>query len=55
LVYKDLPLDDPRDRQPDISRALELLRWKPKISRIDGLKKTIDYFNDLLKDNLKSR
>jgi UDP-glucuronate decarboxylase len=53
LVYKDLPFDDPKDRQPDINRANELLGWKPKISRIEGLKKTIDYFNNLLMNEIE--
>jgi dTDP-glucose 4,6-dehydratase len=55
LVYSDLPFDDPKDRQPDIVRARELLGWNPKISRIDGLKKTIDYFDQLLKVELKQK
>ncbi|CAD5234645.1 unnamed protein product [Bursaphelenchus xylophilus] len=38
--------DDPQQRKPDISRAAELLHWKPKVSMRDGLKKTIDYFRD---------
>jgi UDP-glucuronate decarboxylase len=50
LVYKELPVDDPRDRRPDITKANQLLGWEPRISRIDGLKKTIIYFDCLLKD-----
>jgi len=48
LVYKDLPMDDPKQRQPDASLAKELLDWEPKIVLKDGLKKTIQYFADML-------
>jgi len=44
IVYRELPDDDPKVRQPNISKAKELLGWEPKISRLDGLLKTIDYF-----------
>lgn len=44
IVYKDLPVDDPRVRQPDISKARTLLGWEPKVDREEGLKITIDYF-----------
>lgn len=44
IVYKELPEDDPKVRQPDISKAKKILRWEPKVSREDGLKITIDYF-----------
>lgn len=49
LVYKQLPSDDPRQRQPDISKARETLGWEPKIRLEQGLLKTIEYFDDLLK------
>jgi len=49
LVYKPLPSDDPTQRQPDISKARELLNWEPKINLDDGLIKTIAYFDKLLK------
>ena len=42
IVFLPLPSDDPKDREPDISKAKELLRWEPKISREDGLKRTIE-------------
>jgi UDP-glucuronate decarboxylase len=42
IVFLPLPSDDPKDREPDISKAKELLRWGPKISREDGLKRTIE-------------
>jgi dTDP-glucose 4,6-dehydratase len=47
IVYRPLPVDDPKQRQPDISRAKELLGWEPKISRKVGLKITYDYFKSL--------
>jgi dTDP-glucose 4,6-dehydratase len=47
IVYKDLPLDDPKQRQPDISKAKKLLGWEPKVDRAEGLKKTYDYFKSL--------
>jgi UDP-glucuronate decarboxylase len=47
IIYKDLPLDDPTSRRPNISKAKKLLDWEPKISRRTGLKKTIDYFKEL--------
>jgi UDP-glucuronate decarboxylase len=43
IVFEELPKDDPKLRQPDISLARELLEWEPKIDRLDGLKKTIQY------------
>ena len=44
IIFKDLPVDDPRVRQPDITRAKTLLNWQPSISLQDGLKRTYDYF-----------
>jgi len=49
LVYKPLPEDDPKQRRPDISHAKEQLNWSPKIDLNEGLKKTISYFENLLK------
>ena len=43
IVFEELPKDDPKLRQPDISLARELLDWEPKVDRLDGLKKTIQY------------
>jgi UDP-glucuronate decarboxylase len=48
LVYRPLPSDDPRQRQPDINLARETLAWEPKIALRDGLLKTIAYFDELL-------
>ena len=49
LIYKDLPLDDPQQRCPDISLAKKELKWKPKYDRSQGLKKTIEYFENILR------
>lgn len=48
LIYKPLPQDDPRQRQPDISLARKMLGWEPKTTLEEGLKKTIHYFDTLL-------
>lgn len=45
IVYKELPVDDPKVRQPNIERAKKILGWEPKISRTEGLKITIEYFS----------
>ncbi|PKP60027.1 NAD-dependent dehydratase [Candidatus Atribacteria bacterium HGW-Atribacteria-1] len=47
IIFKDLPVDDPIMRCPDISRAKKILNWKPKIKLEGGLKKTIEYFKKL--------
>lgn len=52
IVFKPLPKDDPKQRQPDITRAKKLLNWEPVISRSEGLKITYDYFKNLPKDDL---
>jgi len=53
VVHKPLPKDDPKQRQPDISRAKEILGWEPKITRAEGLKITYDYFKSLSPEELK--
>ncbi|WEK35693.1 MAG: SDR family oxidoreductase [Candidatus Pseudobacter hemicellulosilyticus] len=50
IVYKPLPVDDPKQRQPDITRAKEVLDWQPKVKRTEGLKITYDYFKSLPSD-----
>ena len=50
IIFKELPKDDPVKRQPDISLAKEKLNWQPKYNLEDGLKKTIEYFEDYLKN-----
>ena len=47
IAYKPLPVDDPKQRRPDITRAKEMLNWEPKVERKEGLKKTYDYFRSL--------
>jgi dTDP-glucose 4,6-dehydratase len=47
IIYKPLPMDDPKQRKPDISRARDLLGWEPKVGRKEGLAKTYDYFKSL--------
>jgi len=48
IVYHDLPVDDPKVRQPDISLAKKLLGWEPRVSLDEGLRRTIAYFQDLI-------
>jgi dTDP-glucose 4,6-dehydratase len=47
IVYKDLPVDDPKQRQPDITKAKTILGWEPKVNRAEGLQKTYAYFKAL--------
>jgi dTDP-glucose 4,6-dehydratase len=49
IIYKDLPVDDPKVRQPDITRAKTILGWEPKVSREEGLKLTLEYFKKELR------
>jgi dTDP-glucose 4,6-dehydratase len=53
VIYKDLPIDDPKQRQPDISKARALLNWEPKIDRAEGLKRTYAYFKSLTEEELR--
>lgn len=52
ITYKPLPQDDPKQRQPDISKAKQLLQWEPKIQREEGLKITYEYFKQLPQEDL---
>lgn len=52
VIYKDLPVDDPKQRRPDISLAKSLLDWSPIVSREEGLKITYEYFKSLSKEEL---
>ena len=52
VIYKDLPVDDPKQRKPDIKKAKELLNWMPKVDRAEGLKLTYEYFKSLTKEEL---
>ena len=48
IVYKPLPVDDPKQRRPDITRARTILGWEPKVGLEEGLLKTVDYFKNKL-------
>ena len=52
ITYKELPTDDPKQRQPDITKATEILGWQPKTARAEGLKITYEYFKQQPKDEL---
>ncbi|RTY74371.1 SDR family oxidoreductase [Flavobacterium sp. LS1R10] len=52
IVYHPLPQDDPKQRQPDITKAKQLLEWEPKISRQEGLKRTYIFFKSLSSDEI---
>ncbi len=54
LIYKDLPVNDPKQRRPDITKAKNILNWQPLIDRSEGLKKTLAYFQHKLHTTLKS-
>lgn len=52
VIYKPLPTDDPMQRQPDITKAREILGWEPKVDRAEGLKITYDFFKSLPEEDL---
>jgi dTDP-glucose 4,6-dehydratase len=52
LVFKDLPKDDPKQRQPDITKAKAILDWEPKVARAEGLRITYEYFKSLPDEEL---
>lgn len=52
VVYKPLPTDDPKQRQPDITLARKILGWEPKVSREEGLRITYEYFKSLPEEDL---
>jgi UDP-glucuronate decarboxylase len=49
IIHRPLPADDPKQRQPDITEARGVLGWEPKVALEEGLKPTIEYFDDLLR------
>ncbi|KGE14194.1 UDP-glucuronate decarboxylase [Sphingobacterium deserti] len=55
IVYHSLPIDDPKQRRPDISKARRLLHWAPVVSREEGLRRTIEYFRTLPQEELKRK
>jgi dTDP-glucose 4,6-dehydratase len=52
IAYKPLPVDDPKQRKPNITKAKEILGWEPKVDRADGLKITYEYFKTLTPEEL---
>ncbi len=52
IIYKELPTDDPKQRQPDITKAKKILGWQPKVARAEGLKITYEYFKNLPEEEL---
>jgi len=55
LVLRDLPVDDPKQRRPDITKARAILGWEPKVSRAEGLKITYEYFKSLPEEALVNK
>jgi dTDP-glucose 4,6-dehydratase len=55
VIYKDLPVNDPKQRQPDITKARNILNWEPKIDRAEGLKRTYAYFKSLSVEELNKK
>jgi len=48
IVHKELPVDDPKQRRPDISHARKLVGWQPEVNLEDGLGRTLEYFRSVL-------
>ena len=48
IVFRDLPLDDPKQRKPDIGLAMKVLNWQPRVELSEGLKYTINYFKNMI-------
>ena len=48
IEHRELPVDDPRQRQPDITRARTMLEWEPRVGLEDGLQKTLEYFRTVV-------
>ena len=55
IIYKPLPINDPIKRKPDITKAMNILNWKPKVSREKGLKNTFNYFRSLSLEELNKK
>lgn len=55
IIFKPLPVDDPKQREPDISKAAAILGWAPKVHRREGLKITYDYFRSLPEEELRKQ
>ena len=52
VIYKELPVDDPMQRQPNIDKAKAILNWEPQVNRAEGLKITYEYFKSLPEEEL---
>jgi dTDP-glucose 4,6-dehydratase len=52
IIFKPLPVDDPKQRRPDITKARDILGWEPKVNRAEGLAKTYEYFKQLTPEEL---
>ena len=52
IIFEELPVDDPKVRRPDISRAKEVLGWEPKVGLDEGLERTVEYFSKLMENEL---
>jgi dTDP-glucose 4,6-dehydratase len=55
VIYQELPVNDPKQRQPDITKAIDLLGWEPQIGRAEGLKRTYAYFKSLSEAELNEK
>ena len=55
IVYKPLPQDDPLQRQPDITKARQILGWEPRVSRSEGMRRTYEYFKTLSREELEKK
>ena len=55
IIYKLLPVNDPIKRKPDITKAMNILNWKPKVSRKKGLENTFNYFRSLSLEELNKK
>lgn len=55
IIYQPLPQDDPLQRQPDITRAREILGWEPRVTRSEGMRRTYEYFKSLSKSALEKK
>lgn len=53
IQFKPLPQDDPQQRRPEISLSKEVIGWEPRVPLVEGLQKTIDYFDDMLRKSIK--
>ena len=55
IIFKDLPVNDPKQRKPDITKAKEILNWAPKVERAEGLADTIAYFKTLTEEEINQK